>query len=69
MHITVDKPQELLEEEQCWKLSYLRISLSGGVGMHPPENRVFVGGWEIITIYEPMMLTAPCIMFWMRAYP
>ncbi len=23
----------------------------------------------IITIYAPMIYTAPCIMFWMRAYP
>jgi hypothetical protein len=22
-----------------------------------------------ITIYAPMIYTAPCIMFWMRAYP
>ncbi len=23
----------------------------------------------ILTIYAPMIYTAPCIMFWMRAYP
>ncbi len=23
----------------------------------------------VITIYAPMIYTAPCIMFWMRAYP
>ncbi len=23
----------------------------------------------IIAIYAPMIYTAPCIMFWMRAYP
>jgi hypothetical protein len=22
-----------------------------------------------ITVYAPMIYTAPCIMFWMRAYP
>jgi hypothetical protein len=22
-----------------------------------------------VTIYTPMIYTAPCIMFWMRAYP
>jgi hypothetical protein len=25
-------------------------------------------GWSL-TIYAPMIYTAPCIMFWMRAYP
>ncbi len=24
---------------------------------------------DLITIYAPMIYTAPCIMFWMRAYP
>jgi hypothetical protein len=24
---------------------------------------------SILTIYSPMIYTAPCIMFWMRAYP
>jgi hypothetical protein len=23
----------------------------------------------VLTIYAPMIYTAPCIMFWMRAYP
>ncbi len=26
-------------------------------------------GWWVITIYAPMIYTAPCIMFWMCAYP
>ena len=25
--------------------------------------------WTLLTIYAPMIYTAPCIMFWMRAYP
>jgi hypothetical protein len=24
---------------------------------------------HILTIYAPMIYTAPCIMYWMRAYP
>jgi hypothetical protein len=24
---------------------------------------------DIIAIYAPMIYTAPCIMFWIRAYP
>ncbi len=24
---------------------------------------------QFLTIYAPMIYTAPCIMFWMRAYP
>ncbi len=27
------------------------------------------GKKERITIYAPMIYTAPCIMFWMRVYP
>ncbi len=30
---------------------------------------LLVGGAEKITIYAPMIYTAPFIMFWMRAYP
>jgi hypothetical protein len=47
-----------------------------------PTSKHFGAGWSlvrrsnfkksnsnIITIYLPMINTAPCIMFWMRAYP
>ncbi len=40
-------------------------SISHSMG---PETSL-VGLLCIITIYAPMIYTAPCIMFWMRAYP
>jgi hypothetical protein len=30
---------------------------------------MFLSGTAVITIYAPMIYTARCIMFWMRAYP
>ncbi len=36
----------------------------------PPYTRSYsVIPEGLITIYAPMIFTAPCIMFWMRAYP
>jgi hypothetical protein len=31
------------------------------------SDRSDTGGFEILAIYAPMIYTAPCIMFWMRA--
>jgi hypothetical protein len=42
---------------------------SGGPSGRPNLYASQVRAGKKITIYAPMIYTAPCIMFWMRAYP
>ncbi len=42
---------------------------SGGPSGRPYLYATQVRTGNKITIYAPMIYTAPCIMFWMRAYP
>ncbi len=40
-----------------------------GVGEARSSDGEKVWWSSILTIYAPMIYTAPCIMFWMHAYP
>ncbi len=42
---------------------------AGGGGPGQPRLQPTLSVQSLLTIYAPMIYTAPCIMFWMRAYP
>jgi hypothetical protein len=62
----VSRDEENEDEESTPVISSLTSPIEEGLPTAPLQEP---GGESKLAIFAPMIYTAPCIMFWMRAYP
>ncbi len=66
---TIPRYASSSNKKKCWRV---RICLRNIHVRQTNPCRARLGSWStnlVLTIYAPMIYIAPCIMYWMRAYP